>query len=151
MPSRPQRHCGRRWKRTRPKHDHTCSFSLCGCRSEPFTGESVSVFAGHAEPRDPFSNRFRIAGYGLNGQRVAILDWSATWIGVGATDNAGSLDGQPCETAGLGCYRFRPSVIVSAGRACVCMDAIGRSASDLGASELLHGIRCLLSRFSVGV
>jgi hypothetical protein len=56
-------------------------------RSEPFTGQLVSVFADHAEPRDPSSNRIGLAGYGLNGQCVALPGGCATWICVGATDN----------------------------------------------------------------
>lgn len=38
-------------------------------------------------PRAPFHNRFGVAGYGFNGQRVAVPDWPVTWVRVGATDH----------------------------------------------------------------
>lgn len=94
---RQQKPCYRCYKCIRSKHDGACSFSLRRCRIRPARREPASIFADHVEPRGPFNNRFGIAGHGLNGQRVALPDWSATWVGVGATHNAGSLDGQPCE------------------------------------------------------
>src|SRR5438046_2624348 len=130
----PRTHCGRCYKRIRPTHDNTRSFCLCSPRSEPFRRGAVSVRADHAAPRLPCVDRDGVAGYGLNGQWAPIPAWSPTWLYVGTAADMRAPDGESCETAGGGCDRLRPSGIVSASRARVCLDASDRRATDPGIS-----------------
>lgn len=70
---------------------------------------------------------------------------------MGAAADASAFDGESCATASTWGDRLRPSGLISAGTACICMDAIHRGSIDPGACELFHGIRCLLFRIAGGV
>ena len=136
--------CCRCCKRIRPTHDNTRTFCLGSSRSEPCRGESVSVLADNAAPRHLYIERYGVARYGFNGQCTPLPSWSPAGLCVGTAANTRAPDGESCETAGAGCDCLRPSGIVSASRARVCLDASDRGASAPGASELFHGIRWVL-------